>query len=254
MRFTICAVIAAASAVSAQTATSTVTPAPEVTNNVEGVSYVAELPEKGTVRGSVVGTSASDGKGVQFKVSISGLPAEGGPFMYHIHEKPVPADGNCTGTGAHLDPYKRGEVPPCDASQKETCQTGDNSGKYGNLTTPAHSQEYLDLYSSTNPEDPSFFGNLSIVVHFSNKTRITCANFTLAEGSAQPSSGYSLPTGAPNSTHSAHPTGTGDASSTTDGATFTPGTPTPSVEPSNGAGRLVVAGAAVLAGAVALVL
>ena len=54
--------------------------------------------------------------------------------VYHIHEKAVPEDGNCTGTGAHLDPYKRGEVPICDASNKESCQTGDLSSKYGNIT------------------------------------------------------------------------------------------------------------------------
>lgn len=59
--------------------------------------------------------------------------------MYHIHEKPISADGNCTSAGAHLDPYKRGEVPPCDASMKETCQTGDLSGKFRNLTGLADS-------------------------------------------------------------------------------------------------------------------
>jgi hypothetical protein len=64
--------------------------------------------------------------------------------VYHIHEKPVPSDGNCTGTGAHLDPYKRGEAPPCDATKPETCQTGDLSGKYGNLTmSPAESKAYV---------------------------------------------------------------------------------------------------------------
>jgi len=63
--------------------------------------------------------------------------------VYHIHEKPVPADGNCTGTGAHLDPYKRGEVPICDASKPETCQTGDLSGKYGNITARDFSAKYV---------------------------------------------------------------------------------------------------------------
>ena len=59
--------------------------------------------------------------------------------VYHIHEKPVPEDGNCTATGAHLDPYKRGEAPPCDASALPTCQTGDLSGKHGKITTEAFS-------------------------------------------------------------------------------------------------------------------
>lgn len=79
MRFSIVAVAAAATAVSAQS--SAINPAPQVTNNPQGVSYIAVLPEnKGTLRGSVIGRPAKDGKGVEFTVSVSGLPAEGGPF------------------------------------------------------------------------------------------------------------------------------------------------------------------------------
>ena len=141
MRTSILSFIAAASAVAAQS--STVVPAPVVSGNPKGASYVATLPEqeKYTVRGSVAAVTAEDGNGVKFTISISGLPAEGGPFMYHLHEKPVPSDGNCTGTGAHLDPYKRGEVPICDASKPETCQTGDLSGKFGNFTAQEWSEE-----------------------------------------------------------------------------------------------------------------
>ena len=141
MRAHILSLFAAASAVTAQSPA--IVAAPEVSANPKGASYVATLPEqtKYTVRGSVEATTAEDGNGVHFKVSISGLPAEGGPFMYHLHEKPVPSDGNCTGTGAHLDPYKRGEVPICDASKPETCQTGDLSGKFGNMTAQEWSEE-----------------------------------------------------------------------------------------------------------------
>jgi len=53
--------------------------------------------------------------------------------VYHIHDEPVPASGNCTQTLAHLDPFIRGEDPPCDASAPETCQVGDLSGKYGKI-------------------------------------------------------------------------------------------------------------------------
>jgi hypothetical protein len=188
MRFQLLSVIAAASAVTAQASTV----APAVNDNPAGVSYVATLPEQAerTVRGSVVATTNTDGPGVKFTVSISGLPAEGGPFMYHLHAKPVPSDGNCTGTGAHLDPYVRGEAPMCDASKPETCQTGDLSGKFGNITTQEWSQEYVDPYSSTNPSDPSYFGDLSVVVHLSNKTRISCANFTRVEAPEQPEQPY----------------------------------------------------------------
>jgi hypothetical protein len=142
MRASVLTLIAAASAVSAQSST---VPAPQITDSPAGASYVATLPikEGSPLRGSVAAVSAPDGKGVKFSVSFSGLPATGGPFMYHIHEKPVPTDGNCTGTGAHLDPYKRGEVPICDASKPETCQTGDLSGKHGNITAQSWSQEYV---------------------------------------------------------------------------------------------------------------
>ena len=56
------------------------------------------------------------------------------PTVYHIHDQPVPADGNCTATLGHLDPFIRGEIPPCDPTQPETCQVGDLSGKHGNIT------------------------------------------------------------------------------------------------------------------------
>ena len=49
--------------------------------------------------------------------------------MYHLHVDPVPANGTCAATRAHLDPYERGEVPICNAAQPETCQVGDLSGK-----------------------------------------------------------------------------------------------------------------------------
>ncbi|KAF3028721.1 hypothetical protein E8E11_000055 [Didymella keratinophila] len=226
MRTSILSLIAAASAVTAQS--STVVPAPVVSGNPKGASYVATLPEqtKYTVRGSVAAVSAEDGNGVKFTVSISGLPAEGGPFMYHLHEKPVPSDGNCTGTGAHLDPYKRGEVPICDASKPETCQTGDLSGKHGNMTAQAWSQEYVDLYSATRPDSNAYFGNLSVVVHLSNKTRIACANFTQisAGESGYPVSSINLSTGV--SSGYAMPTGSGGYNSSIPVATPT-GTATP---------------------------
>jgi hypothetical protein len=105
--------------------------------------------------------------------------------VYHIHDQPVPANGNCTATLAHQDPYIRGEDPICDPSRPATCQVGDLSGKYGEisgLTPEQHwTQTYNDLYASTKPGLGSFFGNRSIVVHFKNKTRIACANFELKE-------------------------------------------------------------------------
>lgn len=102
--------------------------------------------------------------------------------VYHIHAHPVPSDGNCTGTLAHLDPFIRGENPPCDTSLPQTCQVGDLSGKYGKVTSDPFQAFYVDEFASTLPGLGSFFGNRSLTVHFGNTTRITCANFTLLEG------------------------------------------------------------------------
>ena len=63
-----------------------------------------------------------------------GLFAHNSCEVYHIHDQPVPANGNCTATAAHLDPYIRGEIPPCDNTHPETCQVGDLTGKHGNVT------------------------------------------------------------------------------------------------------------------------
>lgn len=255
MRVQILSVLAVVSAaVNAQS--STVVPAPEVTGNSVGTVYAAILPEKedSTVRGSIYAYPASNGTGVRFSVSISGLPAEGGPFMYHLHEKPVPSDGNCSGTGAHLDPYKRGEVPACDASMPETCQTGDLSGKYGNITSQEWTQEYVDLYSALRTDSVAYFGNLSVVVHLSDKKRIACANFTLA-AAMDPirtiSSGFALPTssGVSNTTVPS-PTGGVPISPSSSSSS----SPTSLPESNGAAGKFVSGTVAIFAVAVALVL
>lgn len=46
---------------------------------------------------------------------------------------------------------------------------------------------YTDNYAALVPGIGAFFGNRSIVIHFPNKTRITCANFVrVADGSVGP--------------------------------------------------------------------
>jgi hypothetical protein len=108
-----------------------------VTDNPEGVTYRATLPDtpKSGIRGFISGTTAPGGTGVQFVVHFEGFPSPAlGPFMYHVHDQPIPPNGNCTAALAHHDPYKRPEKPLCDPSQPQTCQVGDLSGKYGNIT------------------------------------------------------------------------------------------------------------------------
>ena len=133
-------------------------------NNPQCVTYNATLPSTGNIHGYVAATANANGTGVFFNVYLTGLPSESlGPFrksplrglhlrprltnndcvVYHIHDQPVPADGNCTATAAHLDPYIRGEIPPCDNTQPETCQVGDLTGKHGNVTVSPFAAQYI---------------------------------------------------------------------------------------------------------------
>ncbi|KAI1188753.1 superoxide dismutase [Nemania serpens] len=181
-----------------------------VTNNPVGKQAIATLPDApffasgalaGNVKGSVKATGGADGVGVDFEVTFSNLPTEGGPFTYHLHVDPVDGSGNCTKTLAHLDPFIRGEDPACDSAKPATCQVGDLSGKYGKITSDPFTAKFHDNFTALNEGPGSYFLNRSVVVHFANKTRITCANFEV----------QSTPT----------PTPTGSASSTGGGSVFT---------------------------------
>ena len=101
-------------------------------------------------------------------MNFANLPSEGGPFrmmhcssftfnhadcikVYHIHAYPVPSDGNCTGTLAHLDPYIRGDTPPCDPEEPQTCEVGDLSGKHGTINSTSASLRHIHLPLSSLP-------------------------------------------------------------------------------------------------------
>ncbi|KAH8891011.1 hypothetical protein GQ53DRAFT_594109, partial [Thozetella sp. PMI_491] len=158
-----------------------------VENNPPGVAYKAVLPDEafdkdafpdgGNVKGEITAVASPNGIGVRVKVRFSNLPKEGGPFPYHIHVDPVPEDGNCTKTLAHLDPYIRGEDIPCSRNLSQTCQVGDLAGKHGRIDSDPFEASYIEWYASTVDGIGAFFGNRSFVVHFANKTRITCGNF-----------------------------------------------------------------------------
>jgi len=159
------------------------------TNNPPA-TYVAVLPSTNfdnatgsLIAGSISGTANANGTGIVFTVNFTGFPSSlYGPFVYHIHNMPVSSDGNCTATLGHLDPTNRGEYHPCENGQPETCQAGDLAGKHGNITGASFQASYLDLYLSTIPGSGYFFGDKSVVIHASNTTWLTCANFTLVEG------------------------------------------------------------------------
>ncbi|EZF28317.1 hypothetical protein H101_07997 [Trichophyton interdigitale H6] len=226
--------------------------APETVDNPLGVVYQAKLPETSRtgIRGTITATAHSSGRGVMFNLDFWGFDDEEGPFPYHIHVDPVPANGSCAATLDHLDPFGRGQRPPCDDSHPETCEPGDLSGKYGRLSTSGQeehfSETYHDLYTSTKSGLGTFFGNRSIVIHAMNGTRLTCANFTLVERPGTSTGSVPRPTGT-GIISSIFPTGTGAVSTSgiggghvpTISATYTPtATATPPAQ-NNGAGRLV---------------
>jgi hypothetical protein len=104
--------------------------------------------------------------------------------VYHLHAFPVNSTGSCASALGHIDPFIRGETPPCNSSAPQTCQVGDLSGKHGAITSDPFSATWIDDYASIVPGLGSFFGNRSFVVHFANTTRITCANFAIVPGTA----------------------------------------------------------------------
>jgi len=147
------------------------------------------------IRGYIAATSNANGTGVVFNINFYGFPDMSlGPFVYHIHAFPVPASGNCTETLGHIDPYIRGEIPPCDNTQPETCQVGDLAGKHGNITVNPFQVSYLDLYASNKMGIGAFLGNVSVNIHSSNTTRLTCANFAQTSGSSSNVTNGTAPT------------------------------------------------------------
>lgn len=187
--------------------------APVITNNTDGTFTLSLLDKNSTgIRGNVTATAGAGGLGVLFSIEFNGFPENGGPFSklnyatsrslrwslaslpslriapltatpeYHVHTERVPEDGNCTTTLGHLDPYNRTEIPPCNSTEPATCQLGDLSGKHGDIVVVADANAtwragYIDYYLSTDPASNAFFGNLSVVVHSANSTRLNCGNF-----------------------------------------------------------------------------
>ncbi|KFY74832.1 hypothetical protein V499_05168 [Pseudogymnoascus sp. VKM F-103] len=185
---------------SALVATTVASDAPKVTGNPTDVTYKAQIADdnKNGVSGFVEIAAGPQGNGADIKYQFN-LPAEGGPFTFHIHENPVNATGLCASTGAHLDPYNAGEKPACDTTNLAACQVGDLSGKIGDkLPSGGNTGELDDAFTSLVVGAPAFIGNRSIVVHASDKTRIACANFELVNsngGGAGSGGGSASPTG-----------------------------------------------------------
>lgn len=67
------------------------------------------------------------------------------------------------------------------------------SGKYGKLEGPV-SKVITDPFSSIQPGTAAFIGDKSIVIHYANTTRLTCANFELVGAPPSESCNTDTPT------------------------------------------------------------
>ena len=105
-------------------------------------------------------------------------------FPWHVHQYPYPHDGQpnpCRGdvTGGHYDPTgavaaSAGDYAANCADDPNQCELGDLSGRLGRLSSSTPSVQFQDsfirLYGVY-----SVIGR-SVVIHFTNGTRLICAN------------------------------------------------------------------------------
>ncbi|EGV63200.1 hypothetical protein PSN45_004521 [Yamadazyma tenuis] len=140
--------------------------------------YIAKFSDPNKVNGFVQFTGLQNGS-ISVSFDLHGFPQTGGPFMYHVHQAPVPVDGDCMGTLLHLNPYN-GNINNPNANEKEI---GDLSGRYGLLAGDSK-QTYVDEYLSLNPESLAYIGGRSVTVHLADNSRIACANITQVDASS----------------------------------------------------------------------
>ncbi|KAG0291265.1 hypothetical protein BGZ96_005359 [Linnemannia gamsii] len=150
-------------------------------------------------------------------------------YEYHVHVTPMGPKYGCMATGGHLDPFNVGPAP-CNPKNLTSCQTGDLSGKHGNIvptedgTFPAI--QYIDTQLSfTEPANGPMVGR-SVVIH-NNGTRIACGDLIVE--------GYTVP----------GTNGTNGTNGTTDGTK-------PAAEGTGKSSAAKLVGSAALTGVVAL--
>lgn len=153
--------------------------APVVTDSPKGAKYVANFNK--TLHGSVEFSSAANGS-VLVGINVDNFPSTGGPFAYHIHEAPVPSDGNCTGTKLHLNPY-HGDP---NATTPSEFEVGDLSAKHGVIEGTSLHTSFVDEYISLNENNEAFVGGLAVTFHYKNNNRLACANITSNGDSTTP--------------------------------------------------------------------
>lgn len=153
--------------------------APEVTNNPKNVIAIADFPAGGLQSFSGFVTFSVIKDLVNVHIDVAGLPENQGPFVYHIHENPIPKSLNCEMAGLHLNPYNAPEI--CDTQLDNSyCQVGDLSGKHGFINSTCFETVYVDPYLSLSKNSKSSILNKSIVFHYANLTKLACANIKVA--------------------------------------------------------------------------
>ncbi|KAI9504156.1 Superoxide dismutase [Coemansia spiralis] len=150
-----------------------------------GTIDVANATATNTTTGLSVTLSFQPMSGGGLRLYVTGKDlGHGVQYPFHIHQKFVPANGNCTAAGGHLDPYgveaASGSNYNCKKSNMlQTCALGDLAGVFGNLTGDANGNFNANFDAS----ELSFSGknsiiDHSIVVHSPTGARIACANIT----------------------------------------------------------------------------
>jgi len=165
--------------------------AKEYKSQSQDKTYAVQFSTKG-LSGGITFNPTPD-QGVKVVVAIYGLPDVGGPFSYHVHDQPVPSDGNCTGTKAHLDPFIRGQVIHCDPKRPESCEVGDLSGKHGKIpisSNGTYTSTYTDYYITLDQGVGAFIGNRSVVIHTNDTKRYACADIEVQEDHSSPGSKF----------------------------------------------------------------
>ncbi|VEU21011.1 DEKNAAC101928 [Brettanomyces naardenensis] len=148
--------------------------APEISDNPEGAIYKAHL-DSGDIKG-IIEIYTARNHSAKVHLDITGLPDHDGPFYYHLHKNKVPSNGDCEATGTHFNPYDA-PAENCDSNANDgLCQVGDLSGKHGFINTTCFETTYYDPYLSLTPGNKAFIGDLSVVVHFNDMSKMLCAN------------------------------------------------------------------------------
>ncbi|KAI8050326.1 superoxide dismutase [Syncephalis plumigaleata] len=151
--------------------------APATSNNSDA------LIKKGDVEGFILFVSSLSATTVFGGVTIGNLPA--GEYSYHVHEKPVPENGDCAATGGHYDPHAK-KGAKCTKTTLTDCEIGDLSGKFGKLDNKGKSDKKKDDKEEAMIlfEDPTLklsngangIVGRSIVIHNPAGDRIACGN------------------------------------------------------------------------------